>query len=133
MNKQRPTLSLKSPAKPAAPKLRASHARDLKPALQTGFNTGLKADSLAYSLIGAAQAVALVRTGTNLPQALVQVWARLGQDVTPQARGAMQVFQQLEFARLQGQLAAVAHHLVRQEVDGQAAQRQARLDRKSVV
>ena len=90
MNKQRPTLSLKSPAKPAAPKLRASHARDLKPALQTGFNTGLKPDSLAYSLIGAAQAVALVRTGTNLPQALVQVWARLGNDATPQARGAMQ-------------------------------------------
>ncbi|MDR7051783.1 16S rRNA (cytosine967-C5)-methyltransferase [Duganella sp. 3397] len=90
MNKQRPTLSLKSPATPAAPKLRASHARDLKPALQTGFNTGLKPDSLAYSLIGAAQAVALVRTGTNLPQALVQVWVRLGAGATPQARGAMQ-------------------------------------------
>ncbi|MET0266714.1 MAG: 16S rRNA (cytosine(967)-C(5))-methyltransferase RsmB [Duganella sp.] len=88
MNKQRPTLSLKSPAKPAAPRLRASHARDLKPALQTGFNTGLKPDSLAFSLIGAAQAVALVRTGTNLPQALAQVWARV--DATPQARGAMQ-------------------------------------------
>jgi len=90
MNKQRPTLSLKSPAKPAAPKLRAAHARDLKPALQTGFHTGLKPDSLAFSLIGAAQAVALVRTGTNLPQALVQVWARLGAGATPQARGAMQ-------------------------------------------
>ena len=88
MNKQRPTLSLKSPAKAAAPKLRASHARDLKPALQTSFQTGLKPDSLAFSLIGAAHAVAQVRTGTNLPQALAQVWGKL--ELTPQARGAMQ-------------------------------------------
>jgi 16S rRNA (cytosine967-C5)-methyltransferase len=92
MNK-RTTLSLKSPAKtspakPAAPKLRASHAREFKPAPQTGFQTGLKPDSLAFSLIGAAHAVAQVRTGTNLPQALAQVWAR--QETLPQARGAMQ-------------------------------------------
>src|SRR5476649_2863868 len=86
MNK-RPTLSLKSPVK-AAPKLRASHARELKPAPQTGFKTGLKPDSLAFSLIGAAQAVAQVRTGTALPQALAQIAART--DATPQARGAMQ-------------------------------------------
>ncbi|WP_432381659.1 16S rRNA (cytosine(967)-C(5))-methyltransferase RsmB [Duganella sp. P38] len=88
MNK-RPTLSLKSPAKPAAPKLRASHARELKPALQTHFQTNLKPDSLAYSLIGAATAIAQVKTGTNLPQALAQVWAKQP-DATPQARGAMQ-------------------------------------------
>jgi 16S rRNA (cytosine967-C5)-methyltransferase len=77
MNK-RPTLSLKSPAKskPAAPKLRSSHARDLKPALQTGFQTRLKPDSLAYSLIGAASAIAQVKNGTNLPQALALVWAQ---------------------------------------------------------
>ncbi|TFW24851.1 16S rRNA (cytosine(967)-C(5))-methyltransferase RsmB [Duganella callida] len=87
MNK-RPTLTLKSPAKPAAPKLRASHARDLKPALQTSFQTSLKPDSLAYSLIGAANALAQVKTGTNLPQALAQVWAK--HEATPQARGAMQ-------------------------------------------
>jgi 16S rRNA (cytosine967-C5)-methyltransferase len=87
MNK-RPTLSLKSPAKAAAPKLRASHARELKPALQSSFQTGLKPDSLAFSLIGAAHAVAMVRTGTNLPQALAQVWSR--QETLPQARGAMQ-------------------------------------------
>ncbi|MHA4869491.1 16S rRNA (cytosine(967)-C(5))-methyltransferase RsmB [Duganella sp. PWIR1] len=89
MNK-RPTLSLKSPvkSKPAAPKLRSSHARDLKPALQTSFQTGLKSDSLAFSLIGAAGAIAQVKTGTNLPQALAQVWSR--QETTPQARGAMQ-------------------------------------------
>ncbi|MGV7208448.1 16S rRNA (cytosine(967)-C(5))-methyltransferase RsmB [Oxalobacteraceae bacterium A2-2] len=87
MNK-RPTLTLKSAA-PAKPKLRESHARALKPPMQTGFQTGLKPDSLAYSLIGAANAVALVRTGTALPQALAQVWS--GQpDATPQSRGAMQ-------------------------------------------
>ena len=90
MNK-RPTLTLKSPAKPkpAAPKLRSSHARDLKPALQTSFQTRLKPDSLAYSLIGAANAIAQVKNGTNLPQALAQVWAQQP-DNTPQARGAMQ-------------------------------------------
>jgi 16S rRNA (cytosine967-C5)-methyltransferase len=89
MNK-RTTLSLKSPAKskPAAPKMRSSHARDLKPALQTSFQTDLKQDSLAFSLIGAASAIAQVKTGTNLPQALAQVWSK--QDTTPQARGAMQ-------------------------------------------
>jgi 16S rRNA (cytosine967-C5)-methyltransferase len=92
MNKQRPTLSLKSPVKAAAPKLRASHARELKPALQTSFQTGLRPDSLAFSLIGAAHAVAQVRTGTNLPQALAQVWAKIDvkNELTPQARGAMQ-------------------------------------------
>jgi 16S rRNA (cytosine967-C5)-methyltransferase len=56
--------------------------------LQTSFQTSLKGDSLAYSLLGAAQAVALVRTGTNLPQALAQLWAR--SETSPQARGAMQ-------------------------------------------
>jgi 16S rRNA (cytosine967-C5)-methyltransferase len=85
MNKQRPTLSLKSPA---APKVRASHARALKPAVQTDFKTGLKPDSLAFSLMGAAHAVAQVRTGTALPQALALVASR--HEATPQARGAMQ-------------------------------------------
>jgi 16S rRNA (cytosine967-C5)-methyltransferase len=88
MNK-RPTLSLKSAAKPAAPKMRASHARELKPALQTNFQTSLKPDALAYSLMGAANAIAQVRTGTNLPLALGHVWGRFP-EITPQARGAMQ-------------------------------------------
>ncbi|MFA9217380.1 MAG: transcription antitermination factor NusB, partial [Sphingomonadaceae bacterium] len=87
MNKPRSTLSLKSPAS-TTPKVRASHARALKPALQTDFKTGLKPDSLAFSLMGAAHAVAQVRTGTALPQALAQVAAR--HDASPQARGAMQ-------------------------------------------
>ena len=48
----------------------------------------LKTDSLAFSLHGAAQAVAWVRTGTALPQALAQVFAQCA--APPQARGAMQ-------------------------------------------
>ena len=85
---KRPTLKLKPAAPAAKPALRASHARALKPAPQTSFKTGLKADSLAFCLLGAAQAVAQVRTGTALPQALAQVFTRL--DAQPQARGAIQ-------------------------------------------
>lgn len=48
----------------------------------------LKSDSLAFSLRGAAHAVALVRTGTALPQALTRVHGYA--DTTPQARGATQ-------------------------------------------
>ena len=47
-----------------------------------------KQDSLAYSLLGAARAVALVRTGTALPQALARVNQAL--QASPQARGAIQ-------------------------------------------
>lgn len=46
----------------------------------------LKPDSLAFSLLGAARAVAQVKAGTALPQALASVSA----NATPQARGAMQ-------------------------------------------
>ncbi|RJG04811.1 16S rRNA (cytosine(967)-C(5))-methyltransferase RsmB [Noviherbaspirillum cavernae] len=48
----------------------------------------LKTDSLAFSLLGAARAVAQVREGTALPQALATVFAQT--HATPQARGAMQ-------------------------------------------
>ncbi|MFC5472893.1 16S rRNA (cytosine(967)-C(5))-methyltransferase RsmB [Paraherbaspirillum soli] len=48
----------------------------------------LKKDSLAFSLLGAAQAVALVRDGAALPQALAQVFA---QSAAPApTRGAIQ-------------------------------------------
>ncbi|HYD78978.1 MAG TPA: 16S rRNA (cytosine(967)-C(5))-methyltransferase RsmB [Paucimonas sp.] len=50
--------------------------------------SSLKSDSLAYSLLGAAHAVTLVRSGTALPQALAQVFAQT--EAAPQARGAMQ-------------------------------------------
>lgn len=48
----------------------------------------LKTDSLAFSLRGAALAVAQVRSGTALPQALAYVFAQGA--TPPQARGAMQ-------------------------------------------
>jgi len=51
-------------------------------------NVSLKPDSLAYALSGAAQAVAAVRTGTALPQALNQIAGKMR--ASPQARGAMQ-------------------------------------------
>ncbi len=47
-----------------------------------------KADSLAYQLAYAAQAVAGVRAGNALPQALAQVFSRAGSP--PPARGAIQ-------------------------------------------
>jgi 16S rRNA (cytosine967-C5)-methyltransferase len=48
----------------------------------------LKTDSLAFALHGAAQAVAMVRKGSALPQALSQVFAWA--EMPPQARGAIQ-------------------------------------------
>lgn len=50
--------------------------------------TSLKNDSLAYSLLGAARALSLVRKGTALPQALTRVGNAL--QGSPQARGAIQ-------------------------------------------
>jgi 16S rRNA (cytosine967-C5)-methyltransferase len=74
--------------RPAAPQLRASHQRDLKPALQTQFKADLKPDSLAFALLGAATAVVQVHGGMALPQALAGVFANTG--ATPQGRGAIQ-------------------------------------------
>lgn len=48
----------------------------------------LKPDSLGFSLLGAARALTQVRSGTALPQALSQVFAR--SSASPQASGAMQ-------------------------------------------
>ncbi|MFZ6654656.1 16S rRNA (cytosine(967)-C(5))-methyltransferase RsmB [Undibacterium sp. TJN19] len=48
----------------------------------------IKPDSLAFSLVGAAQAVAYVLEGTALPQALTRVFAQT--NALPQARGAIQ-------------------------------------------
>lgn len=88
---KRPTLKLKTelkstPRTPAAPALRPSYA--VKPVLQPGYQPDLPPDSLAFCLLGAANAVAQVRTGTALPQALAKVFAQC--DAMPQARGAIQ-------------------------------------------
>jgi 16S rRNA (cytosine967-C5)-methyltransferase len=78
---------VKAPPRPK-PEFRESHHRDLKPALQTRFKADLRADSLSFALLGAATAVAQVRTGMALPQALAGVFAST--EATPQARGAIQ-------------------------------------------
>src|SRR5450830_1346094 len=88
---KRPTLKLKTkpaPGPATAPKLRPSYHPDLKPVLQPGFQPDLRADSLAFCLLGAANAVAQVRTGTALPQALAKVFTQ--SNASPQARGAIQ-------------------------------------------
>lgn len=51
-------------------------------------NLNLKTDSLAFSLLGAARAVAKVKAGTALPQALTTIFAQ--SPTPPQARGATQ-------------------------------------------
>lgn len=48
----------------------------------------LKPDSLAFTLLGAAQAVAEVGRGVALPQALARIFAQ--SNASPQARGAIQ-------------------------------------------
>jgi 16S rRNA (cytosine967-C5)-methyltransferase len=76
------------PRPEAPPGPRASHHRDLKPRLQTEFQAELKADSLAFALLGAATAVVQVQGGMALPAALAGVFANPA--TTPQARGAIQ-------------------------------------------
>lgn len=90
---KRPTLSIKTPlsvnkpaAKPAPERVRPSY--EVKPVLQPGFRPDLSADSLAMSLLGAANAVAQVRAGVTLPQALLTAFGVV--QAGPQARGAIQ-------------------------------------------
>jgi 16S rRNA (cytosine967-C5)-methyltransferase len=66
--------------------VRESH--ELKAHVQLDYRPDLKTDALAFALLGAASALARVRTGTALPQALAEVFQAYG--ATPQARGAMQ-------------------------------------------
>ncbi|MDQ7968972.1 MAG: 16S rRNA (cytosine(967)-C(5))-methyltransferase RsmB [Oxalicibacterium faecigallinarum] len=51
-------------------------------------NPRLLPDSLAFSLHGAAQAIAAVGDGVALPQALARIWSKTS--ASPQARGAIQ-------------------------------------------
>jgi 16S rRNA (cytosine967-C5)-methyltransferase len=84
---KRPLITIKPAAtRPSASKPKSgtqSHARP-----QPTFKPALKPDSLAFSLLGAAQAVAEVRAGGALPQVLARIFAQT--DANPQARGAMQ-------------------------------------------
>src|SRR5437660_12479564 len=67
----------------------ASKVQQARPELKHRLTfSRLKIDSLAYALLGAGQAVAMVRDGASLPQALSQVFA---QAAAPAAtRGAIQ-------------------------------------------
>ncbi|CAN7573837.1 16S rRNA (cytosine(967)-C(5))-methyltransferase RsmB [Massilia sp. LjRoot122] len=80
----RPSAEREAMREPA--RLRPSH--EVKVAPQRDYRPDLKADSLALALVGAANAVARVRAGSALPQALAGVFTAY--DVTPQARGAIQ-------------------------------------------
>jgi 16S rRNA (cytosine967-C5)-methyltransferase len=93
MTDKRPTLSLRpAPKKSGAPKrapapvIRPSY--EVKPVLQSGYRPDLRDDSLALALAGAAHAVAQVRGGVTLPQALAASFEVM--DASPQARGAIQ-------------------------------------------
>jgi 16S rRNA (cytosine967-C5)-methyltransferase len=80
---KRPQITIKeSTRKPGEPR------RQRPPGPATQPQPELKPDSLAFSLLGAAQAVAQVRNGMALPQALARVFAQT--QALPQARGAMQ-------------------------------------------
>jgi len=68
--------------------MRESHHRDLKPRVQTEFKSDLKQESLAFALLGAANAAVQVKQGAALPQALSGIFANV--DAIPQARGAIQ-------------------------------------------
>ena len=67
----------------------ASKVPSLRPDVKNRLNfSTLKTESLAYALLGAGQAIAMVRDGASLPQALSQVFA---QSAAPAAtRGAIQ-------------------------------------------
>jgi 16S rRNA (cytosine967-C5)-methyltransferase len=75
-----------APTAAPAPSLRGSH--EVKVAAQLDYLPALKPDSLAFALLGAANALARVRAGTALPQSLAEVFRVY--DAAPQARGAMQ-------------------------------------------
>jgi 16S rRNA (cytosine967-C5)-methyltransferase len=110
MTTKRPTLTIKprAPAKPRQGKDRpvspyagspyanspyagppaARAARESAPVLQPGYRPDLKPDSLAFALLGAANAVAMVRGGTTLPLALQTAFGVMA--AGPQGRGAIQ-------------------------------------------
>ncbi len=92
MKPTRPTLSIKTaPGATTGPtKTRpvVLPAYALKPVLQPGYLPKLKPDSLALCLLGAANAVAQVRGGAALPQALTAAFGVT--NAAPQARGAIQ-------------------------------------------
>ena len=82
----RPAAPVRAPQPQPAAVERPSY--EVKPQFQQDYRPDLPGDSLALALSGAASAVAAVRAGTALPQALAQVFSSY--DPSPQARGAIQ-------------------------------------------
>ncbi len=89
----RPTISLKKKTEPK--RAGSQRARASAPARQPNTHTStvektidLKTDSLAFALLGAAEAVAKVKQGMALPEALAAIFS--SRHITPQARGAIQ-------------------------------------------
>lgn len=73
------------------PRAPSQHRGEARRSPASGTSSPLRApapDSLAFALLGASQAVAQVRAGTALPQALARLYAH--GELTPQARGAIQ-------------------------------------------
>lgn len=93
---KRPTITVKPPARQDAkksvpPTKSVAPTKSVPPALDRispPIASNLKPDSLALSLLGAADAVAQVRNGIALPQALARVFAQ--SHLSPQMRGATQ-------------------------------------------
>jgi 16S rRNA (cytosine967-C5)-methyltransferase len=83
--KQAPKAQVKQAAPKPAP---ARPSYELKPQFQHAYRPDLPGDSLALALLGAASAVAAVRGGTALPQALAHVFSSY--EAAPQTRGAIQ-------------------------------------------
>ncbi len=85
MDKTKIRVVKKAPTSPPAKPAQASRqaAVQNKPRF-----SNLKNDSLAFALLGAGQAVAMVRDGASLPQALAQVFAQAGAPAP--TRGAIQ-------------------------------------------
>ena len=89
-----PRKTISKPAKAPQPARAFGAKNNVKPAaaaameLSTPALLEIKPDSLAFSLVGAAQAVTYVLEGSALPQALSRVFAQ--SNPTPSSRGAMQ-------------------------------------------
>jgi 16S rRNA (cytosine967-C5)-methyltransferase len=95
MTNKRATLSIKPAAKAAKPAAKGPRqlaeprpSYEVKPVLQPGYRPQLPSDSLALALLGAANAVAQVRGGAALPQALDIAFGVCA--ATPQTKGAIQ-------------------------------------------
>ncbi len=83
-NSSAPASSSPPAARPAAARAPACNS----PVLQPGYLPKLRPDSLAFSLFCTAHAVAQVKAGSALPQALTKTWGQFA--VQAQNRGAIQ-------------------------------------------